>query len=155
MSPAPSSDDVLRFAAFCGEMAESLSFNRSVGQIYGLLYLHPAPLSLGEIARRLSMSKGNASINLRALEAWGAVRAVAVPGSRQDHYEANGDLKALALTRLREGVGKRLDMAEKHLRQWEAAGGDEAARKKVQALRGLVAKGRKAVDVLPKLAGFL
>ena len=45
-----------RFAAFCGELAESLSFNRSVGQIYGLLYLSPDPLSLSDIAETLAMS---------------------------------------------------------------------------------------------------
>ena len=59
------------FARFAGELAESFSFNRSVGQIYGLLYLQESPLSLEDIGQRLSMSKGNASINIRLLESWG------------------------------------------------------------------------------------
>lgn len=151
----------LRFASFCGEMAESLSFNRSVGQIYGLLYIEDTPLSLSEIARRLSMSKGNASINLRALEAWGAVQKSALPGSRQDHYEANRDVKALAMKRIKDGLAKRMDMAEKHLNRWEEAlsGGKteevQRVRGKMKDLKALVSKGRMAIQVLPKLAGFL
>jgi DNA-binding transcriptional regulator GbsR (MarR family) len=108
------------FADFAGELAESFSFNRSIGQIYGLLYLSDKPLSLDEIALRLKMSKGNASVNLRALESWGAVRPVWVKGSRRDHYEANRNLKEVALRRVKEGVSKRLDFALSSLEKMTA-----------------------------------
>jgi DNA-binding transcriptional regulator GbsR (MarR family) len=56
------------FARLAGDMAEEFNFNRSLGQIYGLLYMQDAPLALEDIGRRLSMSKGNVSINIRQLE---------------------------------------------------------------------------------------
>ena len=145
------------FSRFAGELAESFSFNRSIGQIYGLLYMSPEPLSLDEIARRLAMSKGNASINVRVLESWGAVKSVWVSGSRRDHYEANTDLKGLLMRRVEEGLSRRLEAAESRLETLSGAlaQADPATKKKVQELRGMVQKSRKALKVLPKLVKFL
>lgn len=155
MTPPPLQED---FARLAGELAESLSFNRSIGQIYGLLYLASEPLSLEDIAKRLGMSKGNASINLRALASWGAVRPVWVRGSRRDHYEADRNIKALALRRLEEGLSRRLDMAEEKMDSLLSRDGalqDPAVKKRLQELRSLVGSGRKALRVLPKILGFL
>jgi DNA-binding transcriptional regulator GbsR (MarR family) len=152
--PPPSLRD--EFAAFAGELAESLSFNRSIGQIYGFLYLSREPLSLGEISRCLKMSKGNASINLRTLESWQAVYPVPVAGSRQDHYEANRDLKMIALRRFKDGFGKRLDLAENHLgRLLKRGDGSPEAKKSLQNLRSLLAGGRRLLVLLPKMSKFL
>lgn len=146
-----------QFAAFCGEMAASLSFNRSVGQIFGLLYLSSEPISLGEISRRLRMSKGNASINLRTLESWGAVRSVPQNGSRQDHYQANTNLRELALRRLQEGLGRRLTLAEEALVRFagDAEGLSPDVRKKIQNIKSMTGSARKALKVLPKLLALL
>src|SRR6185503_20808259 len=120
-----------QFSNFAGQLAESISLNRSLGQIYGLLYLQNQPLSLDEIAQRLSMSKGNASLNLRTLESWKAVRSVAIQGSRRDHYQANRNIKEIALKRIEEGVSKRIELCEESLNQISneiAEGTDENAR---------------------------
>lgn len=61
---------------------------RSLGQIYGLLYLSPQPLSLDDIADGLQISKASVSTGSRQLAAWGAVRQVWVPGARRDYFEA-------------------------------------------------------------------
>jgi DNA-binding transcriptional regulator GbsR (MarR family) len=145
-SPAAPSLEV-EFARFAGELAESLSFNKSVGQIFGLLYLSSAPLSLPEIAERLSMSKGNASINIRLLESWGAVRPVSVVGSRKDFYEANRDIKQVALRRVREGLTKRLDRAEEQLTRLHknVNGSPPVSLKRIQDLQSLITKARKAM----------
>jgi DNA-binding transcriptional regulator GbsR (MarR family) len=141
----PSTD--AEFARFAGELAESFSFNRSVGQIYGLLYLQESPLSLEDIGQRLSMSKGNASINIRLLESWGAVRPVSVVGSRKDFYEANRDIKQVALRRVREGLTKRLDRAEEQLARLHKNGNGStpASLKRIQDLQSLLTKARKAI----------
>jgi DNA-binding transcriptional regulator GbsR (MarR family) len=150
------------FARLAGELAESFSFNRSLGQIYGLLYMSSVPLALGEIARQLGMSKGNASINLRVLESWGAVRPVWMKGSRQDHYEANRDIKTLALRRLEEGMTKRLDLAEDRLRkliQMRRSGGgpvlNHTAVDRLEELYALVGRARKSLQMVRKLGRLL
>lgn len=146
--PLPSTDT--EFARFAGELAESFSFNRSVGQIYGLLYLQETPLSLEDIGQRLSMSKGNASINIRLLESWGAVRPVSVVGSRKDFYEANRDIKQVAVRRVREGLTKRLDRAEDQLIRLHknGNGSSSASLKRIQELQSLLTKARKAMGFI-------
>jgi DNA-binding transcriptional regulator GbsR (MarR family) len=101
--------------SLAGEIAEMFSFNRSIGQLYGLLYISSDPLSLEEIAKSCHMSKGNASIHLRTLENWNAVQRSCKPGTRKDYYEANTDLRGLALKRLQEGMAKRIDLMKQKL----------------------------------------
>lgn len=141
------------FARLAGDMAEEFNFNRSLGQIYGLLYMQDAPLALEDIGRRLSMSKGNVSINIRQLEAWGAVRPLSVVGSRKDYYEANRDIKAVALRRLSEGVTKRLDHAERRMSALLDAPADPAQRKRIQELETLLSRSRRALKLAAQWFG--
>ncbi|MFN6016277.1 MAG: GbsR/MarR family transcriptional regulator, partial [Verrucomicrobiota bacterium] len=46
----------------------------SIGEIYGLLFISQAPLSLDDLVKRLKISKGSASQGLRTLKSLGAVR---------------------------------------------------------------------------------
>jgi len=151
----------IEFSKFAGELAESLSFSKSVGQIYGLLYISSDPLSLDDICQILSTSKGNVSINLRILKGWGAIRSVWIKGSRRDHYEANHNLKEIGLRRLQEGLGRRLDMAKDTLnRMISTADGVEGEtvgphmQKKIKELQSFISTGQKALQMLPKVAGF-
>ena len=97
-----------KFISLAAELAESLSLSSTLARIYALLFIRKDPLSLEEIASLLGMSKGHASVNLRVLEAWGAVNNAWVPGTRKDHYLANLDIKAIVLRRLEEGLSRRL-----------------------------------------------
>jgi DNA-binding transcriptional regulator GbsR (MarR family) len=137
-------------------MAESFSLNRSVGQIYGLLYASSHPLSLQEISAALHMSKGNASIHLRTLEAWEAVKCIWVPGSRQDHYEAIRDLKKIILKRVEQGMTKRLDMIESRFNALAENKGmeDPFLKEQIKSLRGMLSSARKGLSLMPKITGF-
>jgi len=95
-----------------GELANSLGLNRSVGQLYAVLYMSPGPLSLDEMASACRMSKGNASLNVRALERWGAVERAHVSGDRKDYYRPNRDVLGVVKDRLRDGLGRRLSALE-------------------------------------------
>src|SRR5437773_7533338 len=86
-----------------GELAELFSFNRSLGQIFGFLYISPDPVSLEDIAGACLMSKANASLHLRTLEQWGAVHRSWKPGTRKDYYTATRDIKKKLYLRLQEG----------------------------------------------------
>lgn len=151
-SPAPARD--VEFARLAGELAESFNFNRSLGQIYGLLFLQEVPLSLEDIGHRLSMSKGNASVNIRLLESWGAVRPISVVGSRKDFYEANRDIKKVALRRIKEGISKRLDRAEDQLGHFLSQANGASATlpmKRVQNLQTLLTQARRTIKLMAPL----
>jgi len=101
------------------------------GRIFALLYLHPEPLSLDEIAAELEQSKSNISVNIRGLLDWHLVRRVPIGGSRKDHYEAATDfwrlMREMLERRYRFNVRQVLIAVEESTRA--AAEGDTRGRK--------------------------
>ena len=73
-----------------------LGLPKSIGEIYGLLFISPDPLALDVIVRKLQISKGSVSQGLRFLRNLGAVKLVYVSGDRRDHFTAVAELKKLA-----------------------------------------------------------
>src|SRR5688572_16073888 len=57
-----------------GEIVEVLGVPHSVGQIYGVLFASPKPLSFSDIIKQLEISKGSASQGLQLLRTLGAIR---------------------------------------------------------------------------------
>ena len=62
--------------AFFSEVVQVFGVPKSVGQIYGLLYSTPEPLSFSDIVDRLDISKGSASQGLQLLRSLGAINVV-------------------------------------------------------------------------------
>lgn len=153
-----------RFANLAGEIAESFAFSRTVGQIYGFLYASPRPISLDEIAQGIGISKSNASINLRILEDWGAVKPVWIKGSRRDHYEANLNLKELIASRIKEGLSKRVNKIDTSLKEFEenlknlspdSSSDTIVLHKRLEEIKKLAARAQKAITVLSQLEKWL
>jgi len=69
---------------------------RSVGELYGLLFVSEAPLCIEDFMDRLQLSKGSVSQGLRTLRAFGAVKPTYLPGERKDYFVAETELKKLA-----------------------------------------------------------
>ena len=78
----------LELVESAGHAAQVLGFPKSIGEIYGLLYLSPQPLSAPQICEILSASKGGVSQGVRQLITLGFIRKVRVLGNRKEHYEA-------------------------------------------------------------------
>ena len=77
-------------------MADMLNLPRSVGEIYGLLFISPDPLCLDDCRIRLNISKGSTSQGLKILRSFGAIRTVYIPGDRKDYYVAETSLRKMA-----------------------------------------------------------
>jgi DNA-binding transcriptional regulator GbsR (MarR family) len=77
-------------------MADVLNLPRSVGEIYGLLFISSAPLCLDDCRIRLNISKGSTSQGLKILRSFGAIRTVYIPGDRKDYYVAETSLRKIA-----------------------------------------------------------
>ena len=97
-----------KFTESIGRLAESFGLNKSIAQLYAVLYLSEKPLSLDELVERSGASKGNISLNIRELESWGAVKSVWVKGSRKDYYEADTDIKKVFANKLKSSAEKRI-----------------------------------------------
>jgi DNA-binding transcriptional regulator GbsR (MarR family) len=94
------------FIRISGEVSAEIGLNRTAGEIYGLLYISCTPLSLDDFVRKLEVSKASASLNVRELERWGAVRKIWKRGTRKDYYEAESDFLTIFYQRIRNRIRK-------------------------------------------------
>ena len=78
----------LELVDVCGRLAQAVDFPRSVGEIYGLLYLSTKPMSAPEISSALSISKGSVSMGTRQLLTLGFIDKVWLQKERKDYFEA-------------------------------------------------------------------
>jgi len=76
----------------CVRLAQFLGLPKSLGEIYGAVFISPKPITMEEIIERHGISKGSASQGLRSLRAIGAIRSQFVPNDRRDHYVAETGL---------------------------------------------------------------
>ena len=105
----------LEFIETTGRLCQKVGLPRSIGQIYGLLYLSSQSLSLDDIAEQLSISKGSVSTGTRQLAGWQAIRQVWIPGDRRDHFEAVGDIRQLLESVYRNFLRQNLEKGSRRL----------------------------------------
>src|ERR1700712_1903560 len=105
--PSPS-DDALRIATAVGNgelvrqfvehwgvMARSWGINATMGELFALLYVTGADWTADDLRERLRVSRGNVSMNLRELIAWGVVHKVHRQGERREFFRAETDVWTL------------------------------------------------------------
>jgi len=80
------------FIRHFGEMGSRWGINRTVGQIYALLYISGHPLPADEIAEALSFSRSNVSMGLKELQSWRLVKLQHLPGDRREHFSTPDDI---------------------------------------------------------------
>ena len=100
----------------------------SIGEIYGLLFISQAPLSLDDLVQRLKISKGSASQGLRTLKSLGAVRETNGNGNgeRRTYYEPAVELKRLVGGFIREQIRPHLDSGRHKIKRLGDLANDES-----------------------------
>lgn len=135
-----------------------IGLQKSVGEIYGLLFVSSRALAMDNIVRRLGISLGAASQGLKVLRSVGAVKSVYMPGDRRDHYVADLELSKFASAFIKEELKPRLDRALERIGTMEtlASGmesGDRAtAEERLERLKHWLERGE---SMLPWLLKFL
>jgi len=86
-----------------------LGLPKSIGEIYGMLFLSKHPLSFDDLVDRLGISKGSVSQGLRALRQIGAVSECPNGNGRRTYYQPETQLKRLVGGFIREQVVPHLD----------------------------------------------
>ncbi len=85
-----------------GELGGYWGINRSMAEVHALLFVSARPLCTDDIMAALHISRGNASMTLRALVDWGLASRSHRPGDRKDYFEADSDVWHMFETILRE-----------------------------------------------------
>lgn len=97
------------FVEHWGLMARSWGINATMGELFALLYITGTDWTADDLRKRLDISRGNVSMNLRELMAWGIVHRVHRTGERREFYRAEADVWTLFRRILSERKRRELD----------------------------------------------
>ena len=130
------------FVLHFGEMGSSWGINRTVGQIYAVLFVSARPLNADEITERLGLSRSNVSMGLKELQSWRLVRLSHLPGDRRDYFSAPDDVwaifKTLAEERQRREVDPTLSMLRDALLETPGSAEDRYAQARMREMHDLI-----------------
>jgi len=143
---------------------QMLGYPKSVGEIYGVLFVSRRPMALDDVVERLSISKGSASQGLGVLRSLGAIKLVYVAGDRRDHYEADFNLGRIAnrffneklAPLLENGIGRieRMEsLAAEHLVADEDFEKSHPAPLRIRALRKWQRRGQTFMPMILRFLG--
>ncbi|MEL7003115.1 MAG: MarR family transcriptional regulator [Bacteroidota bacterium] len=102
-----------------GVLGSAWGINRTMSQILALLLTSPDNLSVEEIMEKLGISRGNASMNLRALADWNLIKKSIKKGDRKEYFYAEKDIWKLARIVAAERRKRELDLILKVLEKLE------------------------------------
>ncbi len=146
--------------AFFVDGVRVLGLPRSIGEIYGLLFISEAALSLDDLVRRLDISKGSASQGLRMLKSLGAVREAGGGAERRTYYEPAIELKRLVGGFIREQIRPHLESGKTKINKLSEIAREEEdpTRRKflnarIERLETWMRSGGRVLPVLQKLLG--
>ena len=133
---------VSSFVGHFGEMGSRWGINRTVGQIYALIFVAPAPLHADDIAEKLAFSRSNVSMGLKELQAWRLVKLRHLAGDRREYFEAPADaweiFQTLAAERRRREIQPTLSMLRNALLEYPTTEEDRIAQQRMKGMHDLI-----------------
>ena len=132
-----------------------LGLPKSVGEIYGSLFISKEPLSLDDLVDRLGISKGSGSQGLKMLRTLGAVNEVGGIEGRKVYYQADMELKSLVGGFIRENIRPHLSSAKNKIKQMHVSNvhQDEFYDERIQKLNKWRKRAGVLLPVLQKILG--
>ena len=115
-----------KFVQTWGALGSQWGINKTMAQIHALLMVSNDSLSMEDIMSELQISRGNASMNLRALMDWGIVYKEYKAGERREFFTAEKDLDELAVKIARERSKREIKPALKVLKEVSSINGNNS-----------------------------
>ena len=114
MAPTNPQPDTLReaqdrFIATWGQMGSAWGISRTMAEVHALLFIAGDPLCTDDVMERLEISRGSASMSLRALVEWGVVSRTHKRGDRKEYFSADQDVWTLFRAVVRERMKREVD----------------------------------------------
>ncbi|MDN0083614.1 GbsR/MarR family transcriptional regulator [Crenobacter sp. SG2305] len=133
---------VQSFVLHFGEMGSRWGINRTVGQIYALLYVSEKPINADEIAESLGFSRSNVSMGLKELESWRLVKLQHFPGDRREYFSTPDDVweifRTLAEERKKREVEPTLTMLRGAMMERPASDAEKHAQARMKEMYQLI-----------------
>ena len=142
-----------KFIQTWGALGSQWGINKTMAQIHALLMVSHEAVSMEDIMEELKISRGNASMNLRALMDWGIVYKEYKAGERREFFTAEKDLDELAVKIARERSKREIKPALKVLKEVSSITSDHTAEEKhfvdqTTKLYDFVLKADNVLDVM-------
>ena len=80
-----------------------------MAEVHAILYVTAVPLCTDDIMERLDISRGNASMSLRALLDWGIVERAHKRGDRKEYFHCDVDVWTMFRAIVRERIKREVD----------------------------------------------
>jgi DNA-binding transcriptional regulator GbsR (MarR family) len=143
-----------KFVQAWGTLGSSWGISRTMAQIHALLLVAPDALSAEEVMEGLSISRGNANLNLRALMDWGLVHKELQAGERKEFFVAEKDIwkvfRQVAKERRKRELEPMIRVLES-LREIESSGKKMEEKAFTQSIEGIYKFATKADKTLERL----
>lgn len=101
--------DIERFIEAWGRMGSVWGISRTMAEVHALLYITGEAMCTDDIMGRLEISRGNASMSVRALLDWGVIARVHRRGDRKEYFQAEQDIWSIFRAIVRERVKREVD----------------------------------------------
>ena len=144
-----------RFVMHFGEMGSRWGINRTVGQIYALLYVSAKPLNADDVGEALGFSRSNASMGLKELQSWNLVRLLHLPNDRREYFQAPEDVwgifRTLAAERRKREIDPTLSMLRDALMEQPGVAEDVHAQARMKQMHEFIERMTDWLDDVQKM----
>ena len=144
-----------RFVLHFGEMGSRWGINRTVGQIYALLYVSAKPMNADEVGEALSFSRSNVSMGLKELQSWSLVKLIHQPNDRREYFQAPEDVwaifRTLATERRKREIDPTLSMLRDALMEQPSVAEDIHAQERMKLMHGFIEMMTDWMDEVQKM----
>ena len=138
----------------CVKLCAILGLPKSVGLIYGAVFVSNRPIEAGEICKNLKISRGSVSQGLKFLKELGAIRSEGLSGNRAEHFVTEDHLRKAIETFVTKKIGPAFDELGLEVERLENDSTQplpENLREKLETIRRWHGHGRL---LLPVVSGF-
>ena len=130
------------FVLHFGEMGSRWGINRTVGQIYALIYVSAKPLNADEIAEALNFSRCNVSMGLKELQSWNLVKLIHLPNDRREYFQSPQDVwqifRTLATERRKREIDPTLSMLREALMETPSGEDERVAQERMRQMHAFI-----------------
>ena len=144
-----------RFVMHFGEMGSRWGINRTVGQIYALLYVSAKPMNADEVGEALGFSRSNVSMGLKELQSWSLVKLIHQPNDRSEYFQAREDVwaifRTLATERRKREIDPTLSMLRDALMEQPSSADDIHAQERMKLMHGFIEMMTDWLDEVQKM----
>ena len=143
-----------QFIQTWGKLGTEWGINRTMAQVHAILLISPTPLCTEDIMEQLSISRGNANMNIRDLMNWTLIYKELIPGDRKEYFVAEKDIWEVARRIIRERKKREVEPVLRVLNQLKTIDGDKES-KEIKEFTAMMAQLDGFVGKMDKSVSFL